>query len=381
MVDATPPPQPALAPPVIERPAANEVSYGVVSGVAAPGVRRLVIRVDGRVLRTVELRRRSFTVRVQAPTGERTVRVETLTGRGARSSRVVRNVFFLPTAAAPRLRAQRLDAILARGLERRLKAFRGSAAAYVENLATGYGAAWNSRASFPAASTLKLAIAVTALARLEETPSRGSRIDRLIRGALVVSDNVASNQLEATFGGSVSGGSALVNAMMRSIGLVDTEMFGGYIPGTLIAGDRRLATHAARIPHRVDEQPAWGRGKRTTAYDLAILARSIWLASGGLGPLRRSQPWFTPKDARYLLYVLAQVRDGGKLDRRVRGIGGLAVLHKAGWIKGARHDNGLVVYPGGIFVASVMTHGAGAGTASDVLAGEIALAALRRFRG
>ena len=61
---------------------------------------------------------------------------------------------------------------------------------------------------------------------------------------------------------------------------------------------------------------------------------------------------------------------------------GVVVLHKAGWVDAARHDAGLVVWRGGIFVAAVMTHrGAGAGRRSDVLAGDVAGAALRRFRG
>jgi len=58
------------------------------------------------------------------------------------------------------------------------------------------------------------------------------------------------------------------------------------------------------------------------------------------------------------------------------------VLHKAGWIDAARHDAGLVVWQGGIFVAAVMTYRPdGAGVRSDVLAGRVAQAALRRFRG
>ena len=60
----------------------------------------------------------------------------------------------------------------------------------------------------------------------------------------------------------------------------------------------------------------------------------------------------------------------------------MAVLHKAGWVDAARHDAGLVVWRGGVFVAAVMTYRAsGAGKRSDVLAGEVAAAALERFRG
>ena len=83
-----------------------------------------------------------------------------------------------------------------------------------------------------------------------------------------------------------------------------------------------------------------------------------------------------------MLYVLAGVRDGGKLDRRIGGIPGVGVLHKAGWVDSARHDNGLVFWRGGVFVAAVMTYRSyGVGTASDVLAGRVAATALRRFRG
>jgi hypothetical protein len=75
------------------------------------------------------------------------------------------------------------------------------------------------------------------------------------------------------------------------------------------------------------------------------------------------------------------VRDSPKLDRFVGSQRGVAVLHKAGWIAAARHDSGLVFWPGGVFVVSVMTwRGSGAGTSSDVMAGRCAEVALARFR-
>lgn len=73
------------------------------------------------------------------------------------------------------------------------------------------------------------------------------------------------------------------------------------------------------------------------------------------------------------------VADTGKLDRYLPAPA--TVAHKAGWIATARHDNGLVYWGGGGFVATVMTYDAGgAGTSSDVLAGRIARAALTRFQ-
>ena len=190
------------------------------------------------------------------------------------------------------------------------------------------------------------------------------------------SDNAAANAVEAWFGGSTSGGSALVNALMRSIGLTHTEMYGGYVIGT-----RLLAGPQPGIPARVDEQPWFGAGKKTTAHDLAGLARAVWLASGGLGALRRAQPGFTPADARYLLYLLARVQHGSKLARVVERAPDVVVAHKAGWIDSARHDAGLVFWRGGVFAVAVMTYRPGAGRSSDVLAGRVAATALARFRG
>ena len=81
-------------------------------------------------------------------------------------------------------------------------------------------------------------------------------------------------------------------------------------------------------------------------------------------------------EARYLLWLLAQVTDRGKLDRFLGT--SPVVMHKAGWLTGARHDNGIVAYEGGVFVATVMTWQT---AAADELAGQVALSAFARFAG
>ena len=368
-----------LPPPAIEQPAAYQLSYGIVAGTAAPGTIRVIVRVGTRTIADTPLRQRRFRLRVALPARETTLQVVTIDAAGRRSRASVQHVLGAPAAAAPRLGHPHTDALLAREVRRLAGSFGGTSAIYVQNLATGAGAAWNARATFPAASTLKLAIAVTALARTDSTPAPGSALDRLLRQMLTYSDNAAANSTERYFGGSTSGGSALVNSMMRSLGLVDTEMYGGYVLDALGDPPRALA---AGIPLRIDSQPSWGRGKRTSAYDLASLLRAVWLAGDGGGPLHAAQPGFGPADARYLLYLLARVRDPGKLDRQVGRLAGVRVLHKAGWINVSRHDNGIVIWPGGALVVTVMTfRPAGAGTSADVLAGKVAAAALRRFRG
>jgi hypothetical protein len=159
---------------------------------------------------------------------------------------------------------------------------------------------------------------------------------------------------------------------MRSIGLTDSLMYGGY------EVTRALSS---RIPRRVDEAPNFGVGKYTTAWDMTSLWRAVWLASGGIGPLRKSQPSITPADARYLLWLTAHVLDQPKLDTSIRRDRNVDVLHKAGWISTARHDTGLVFWESGVFVAAVMTHrSSGVSMSSDRLAGRVAATTLARFR-
>lgn len=366
-MDALPP----LPPPALEQPAPRQVSYGLVTGRAPAGTRWVIVAANGRVLASRPLAGRRFSLRLSLPVGEAVVRVTTVARDGRRSARVVRPVFGLPRTARPRGTEEHVDPVLDRRLRALVRGYPGTAAFYVQSLTRGAGAAWNARARFEAASTLKLAIAVAVLARHSGLPPPGSRVDELLGEMLTRSDNASANALEVWLAGSTSAGGHRVDAVMRSLGLVDSRMYGGY----------ELRTLAGRIPVRVDEQPYARLGKFTTAYDLASLLRAVWLASGNRGPLRSAQPGFTAADGRYLLWLLAHVRDAPKLDSLVGRSRAVAVLHKAGWLGTARHDAGLVFWRGGVFVAAVMTwRPGGTGRPEDALAGRIAAAALERFR-
>jgi beta-lactamase class A len=347
----------AVPPPVLSAPAAQEISFGRIAGIAPRGTKRIVVRVGERVLATRRIGGRSFDFVVDLPSRDSTVRVTASGPRGA-SSVSVANVFGLPRAAAPRETRGVEDAALARTVRLLARGFGRTAAVYVQDLRTGRGASWNARARFPAASTLKLAIAVEAL---RSWTSVSPRDRALLWRMIVFSDNGAANDVEVAFGGSTSGGSARVNELMRRLGLTETEMYGGY---------ERTPQARGPIPWRVDDQGWGGRGKFTTARDLARLATFVHLAAAARGPLPRHG--FTPSDARYLLWLLAHVADRGKVDRFLPDA---HVLHKAGWIGTARHDNGLVYWRRGALVVTVMTYRpGGAGTSSDVLAGRVAAA-------
>jgi beta-lactamase class A len=355
---------PPLPPPTIVAPAPREVSFGRVSGTVPAGTTHVIVRARGLVVAEFPVRRRSFTVNPPLPTGNVVVEVTAVDGRNRRSRRSIAPVLSLPPPAAPLVRAPVLDRPLAAWVDRLRRQYGGTTGIYVENLRTGRGAAWNAGARFPAASTLKLAIAVTVLRALDGKPAAGSEVARLLGAMMVFSHNEAANDLEVWLAGSTSAGSSRVNETMRAIGLTDSEMYGGY--GT------RGPSAAAPIPIRLDRQPDFGVGKYTTAADLSRLARAVYLAAVGKGPLGRLG--VDRSEARYLLWLLSQASDRGKLDRIV---GAKAiVMHKSGWLPMARHDAGIVAYSGGAYVATVMTWQT---ARADELAGDVASRALARF--
>ena len=358
-------------PPALVAPAPREVSFGRIAGRVSAGTIRIVVRVDGTARKAVPVSgpgRFSFSVRL--PSRDVRVRVLAVGASGRRAGTTVAPVYGLPRAARPAASRRSIkDRALTRRLRPLARQFGGTAGFYVQDLRTGRGAAWNAGARFPAASTLKLPIAMEVLRRLSGRPAAGSSLDRLLWGMLVYSDNAAANSLLVWLGGSTSGGAAHVNALMRSLGLRNSLMYGGYAIGTAAAPP---------IPVRVNEQPAFGIGKYTTAYDLIRLHRAVHQAAGGRGPLPARAPGFSRRDGRYLLWILAHVADTGKLDRFLPD--STSVFHKAGWIRHARHDAGIVYWRGGAYVVGVMTwNGGGVGSASDVLAGRVAARALERF--
>jgi beta-lactamase class A len=361
----------ALRPPAIVAPAPRQVSFGHVYGSVSQGTSRVLVKVNGVLQGSRAPRRGRYHFTLDLPARHVTIRVVAQDAAGNRRFRIVRNVFGLPRAGSPKPpRPSAEDGRLAQLVRQLARGYGGTAGVYVQNMQTRRGAAWNARARFPAASTIKLAIAVEVLRTLGAVPQPGSRLYGLLRRMLVYSENEAANSLLMWLGGSKSGGSDRVNAMLRSLGIRETTMYGGY----------EVSTAAARpIPLRVEEQPAFGIGKHTTAYDLAKLHGAVFSAAGSRGGLLRLRGSFTPADARFLLWILAHVDDRGKLGRFLPPT--VPVLHKAGWITNARHDAGIVFWRGGSYVVAVMTwRGPGVGSASDVLAGRVAVGALRRFQ-
>jgi hypothetical protein len=335
------------------------------------------VRVDGRLVATKPVSRRRFVLVVRLPARDVTLRISAVDAEGRHASTTVDPVFGLPEEDAPYagpippLRGYE-DAGLARGLRSLARRFPGSCSFFVQDLRTGAGAAWNARARFPAASTLKLAIAVELLRELRGVPAPQSRLGGLLWQMLVYSDDRAANEVLEAIGGSTSGGAGRVDSMMRALGLADSIMYGGYLI------EDSLMRRA--IPLEIVSRPSF-IGKATTAWDMARLERALHLAAGARGALIwRFRGAFTPSDARFLMYLLAHARTRGGLNY-AKG-GGVTLLHKAGWTSKVRHDTGLLYSRRGALVVTVLTwNGGGIGSASDVLATRIGRVAAARFLG
>ncbi|HEY6584112.1 MAG TPA: serine hydrolase [Gaiellaceae bacterium] len=348
----------ALLAPVVVTPAAYEVSFGRVAGRVSPGTDRIVVSIGRRVLADKHVGSRSFDVAVDLPSRDVTIRVTAVDKDGRRRTTAIGPVFGLPRSSRPRAppRQGRVDGGLAGTVAGYTREFAGVSGVYVQDLLSGRRAEVSSRVEFPAASTLKVAIAIEVLRALRGKPPPGSGLDRTMRAAIIPSSDRAANELLVWLGGSTSGGAAKVNATMHWLGMSQTDMYGGY----LVTGV---------TPRFV--------GKRTTARDLALLMRELHLAAEGRGRLARRGS-FTPTKARFLLYLLAHTQVS-RVDRFLHGEPAV-VLQKAGWITKARHDMGLVYWRGGVFLVVVLTwNERGVGISSDLLAGRVGRAAYRRF--
>ena len=352
--------------PALVQPAPREISFGRVRGTVGPGTARVVVLVDGERRADRQVDGGRFDLRVKLPMRDAQIRVVAEDALGNHAETKVRPVLGLPAGEQGTAAKTYEDAGLQRQVDDLVDEFPGIAAVYVENLETGAGAAWNAKARFPAASTVKLAIAIEVLRSLDEKPAEGSGLDNLLRLMLVNSDNSAANELLEWLGGSATGGAEQVNGLLAELDVEDTHLYGGF-----------LVASPGPIPLTIEREPEF-EGKYTTAWDLAQLHRDVHQAAGGAGPLTDLDGDFTASDARFLLWILAHSADTGKLDRFV---GSDAIVpHKAGWVSDARHDAGIVYAPEGAFVAAVMTYtGANAGVSSDELAGRIAEAARKRF--
>ena len=212
-------------------------------------------------------------------------------------------------AMPPGARAERAkDARLAARLAEIGTSYRGWAAFWVHDLGTGAWAGWNSDASFPAASTVKLGVLAEALRRGH---APGSPLWYDLRQLAGWSSNLAANRLTRRLGGE-----AVIAGSLRRLGARASTYPGPYRAGTSAAVDapkppaaRPLARHDRARP-RPDplRVPGCGRGQPLRRAD----DRPV--ADGGASWDRAARPLDARRAARAVL--LRAGRAQGGLDLR-----------------------------------------------------------------
>jgi beta-lactamase class A len=341
-----------------------EANAGVFSGRAPRGTTMIRVYVNGRPLHRVTLRpghtRFSF-----GPTGlppkDVTIQVRFLRGKALIGRRVVKPVFGLPAASWRVVRPRRTDAKVA--LRDSRSAAGVSSAVWAAGLAPGSAAAsWNAGAVFTGASTLKLAILMCTLARDESDPV-SSGMFSTYQQMILDSSNAAADAVLTRFGGSTSGGGAMVEGCIRQLGATNTIMYGGY------------SIDAVVPPVAANDPPSIAYGKHTTAHDLGMLLVALAQAASGRGPAHTMG--LTGRKARVALWLLIHARHPGL----VREATVAPVGHKAGWLGNLQHDAALVFTPKGTLVCVVMTESSGgvSYTSSRAYGARVTHLALRRL--
>jgi len=341
----------AILPLALEAPRPFEATPGVVVGRPPAGADAIEVVVDGRRVRRFVLRagqKRFAFGPIGLPARDLAIEVRALRDGRPVARRVVHHLFGLPRSAW-RLRGPRgTDG----GAQRALGALRSQRgvfnAVWSRHLASGYGASYNAGATFPAASTLKLAILLTALSRDPVDPLDSTSWP-LYRRLVIESSNAAANAVLVRIGGSTSYGGALVNDFARALGATATDMYGGY----LLEPDERAISGAPIPPVAVSEQPSYPRGKHTTAHDLGQLVTALVQAAAGRGPAHGLG--VSGREARTALWLLLHARHPGLVGPATD----LPVAHKVGYLARLQHDAAVVFAPDGPLVVAVMSDGAG----------------------
>lgn len=220
-------------------------------------------------------------------------------------------------AVPPIARAERQqDARLAAQLAELGTSYRGWAAFWVHDLSTGAWAGWNSDASFPAASTVKLGVLAEALRRGH---GPGSPLWYDLRQLAGWSSNLAANRLTRRLGGE-----NVIAGALRRLGARASTYPGPYRAGTSVAAD-------------APRPPSHGHTRVTTAHDLGRLLYAFQSAAAGNRYVQR-RTGLSRTEAQRGIALLVHSARGGLLEPFFSA----PVAHKEGWISDLRATAAIV---------------------------------------
>lgn len=262
----------------------------------------------------------------------------------------------LPPAALA-VPTPRADAALAGRIAALGRGFRGYAAISVTDLARRRTAAWNERARFPAASTVKIGVLAAALRRFRG--AERARIGHDLRAIARWSSNLAANRLYGLLGRTA------IEEALRRLGASSSSYTGAYRAGT---ARRAPALEPPLVSQRV-----------TTARDLdAILRTLLGAAAGRRAALMAAG--LQRADARVALGLLLAADGHGDNAGLVAPFlpPGTPVAQKNGWLSSARHTAAIAFTDRGPVIVVVLTYRQGLSLAeAQALGRRVVAAALR----
>lgn len=361
----------AAAAPIAIRPVPGEAFFGQVLAVGPTSGVEATVSSRG-VARTVPMAGGVARAEVSGPAGPRGATVVMRAASGAAvARRSTTGAYLLPRSGQVAVPGSRRDRALDAALARIADAHGGVNAIWVQKLWNGRVAGYNADAEFPAASLVKLPLAVGAMMRMGSRPWLHHAWPDVVE-VLRRSDDRAANRLVDSVGsGCGSGPDAAAADGLRRLGARQSTY-----PGCYLIEDELQP----RLPSGgVASSPVWSN-RYTTARDMGRMLFALQSAAVPT-PAGRRQTGIDPLRARLVLGLLLTADQvGANASLFTGGLrAGTPVAEKNGWRKQEQHGAAIAYTPRGPIIMVVLTQRAGQADLADARAigAEVARAATR----
>lgn len=359
----------AAGPPI--RPVDGEAFFATVLAPAPRGAASAVLS-SGGVTRAVQLTGREFRATLGGPVGPRSMTV-VFRGHAGRILRTVssRAAYLLPRSGRVAHPGYRRDIRLERFLAAIAMRHGGVTGIWAQRLWDGRAAGWNAAAEFPAASLVKLPLAVGAIMRMGSRPWRHPSWPDLV-AVLRESDDESANRLVDGLGsGCTTSADAMAADGLRRLGAQHSTFTGCYLSESeLQPGLPSAGTTSA---------PA-GSNRHTTARDMGRMLYALQAAAVGIPRARRQTGLDTLRARLIIGLMLTAVQDGPNAALFAGGLPtGTPTAEKNGWRKSEQHGAGIAYTRRGPVIMVVLTQRAEGASLPDARAigAEVARAATR----
>ncbi len=352
------------------RPVPGEAFFGDVSAVAPAGAATATFSSRGVAGAPVA----ALPVTTGSVSGRPGPRGATVVFRDAAgevlATRRTTGAYLLPASGLQAMPGSQRSPRLTRALARIAARHGGVTGIWVQRLWDGRAAGWNADAEFPAASTVKLPLAVGAIMRMGKAPWTHPSWPHVV-AALRYSDNAAADHLVSQLGsGCATTADAAASEGLRRLGARQSTFTGCYAAEEL----------QPRLPAGgVAQTPSWSN-RHTTARDLGRMLYALHAAAVPT-PAARRQTGIPAMKARLLLGILLTAAQDGQNATLFNGglKPGTPIAEKNGWRQNEQHGAAIAYTKRGPVILVVLTQRPGGASFADAhaIGSEVARAGLR----